>query len=518
MKTWSVRRAIGAVVGVVVVAVVVSGCTGGGGGEPGATATAGAASGTGVAALAPGVAGFDDVYGQSVAWGECAPLDAKVQAAFDAAGRSRDDRECARVSVPLDWDDPADSARIELAVVRYPATGPASERLGSLLVNPGGPGGDGQSLAARLAAEPRADHLSAAYDLVGMDPRGIGESSPIECVADDDVKPDTVLFAECLRDNPLTHHMGTSSVAKDLDAVRVLVGDAQLNYLGYSYGTALGATYASLFPQLVGRMVLDSAIDATWSGPINAFDQTQAIERASVELGASCSVTNTTAFPCAWADEEQLQALRDRLTETPWVASDGTEVGDSFFDGYLTTTNYKVNAERAHRLELIAGAASGDQASIDAIAADHASSSVGLAGSIVGCFSRPVHPDLLALYDHVLEVTGDQDRAADEVSDLGTDCSLLEEEGTDVTESFDATGSAPILVIGVTGDHATPYDKAASLVAQLGTAELLSLEANQHGASYLKQNASCIDAYTDAYLLRGELPPADTLCQLDGAP
>ncbi|TAJ47522.1 MAG: alpha/beta fold hydrolase [Herbiconiux sp.] len=512
MNTRIIRRGAIIAAAVLLSALGVSGCTGtrsdsgqvSGGGTPAASV-----------ALVRGVEGFDDVYGQRIEWGGCSSLSEKAQAAFDAAGRTRDDRECARVSVPLDWDDSSSRDRIELAVVRYPATGP--DRLGSLLVNPGGPGGDGQSLAARLAAEPRADDISAAYDLIGMDPRGIGESSPISCTADDETKPDNVLFAECLRDNPLTHHMDTSSVAKDLDALRYLLGDPALNYLGYSYGTALGATYASLFPHLVGRMVLDSAIDATWAGPINSFDQGEAIELASVELGESCVATNTTAFPCPWTDEEQLSALRDRLAETPWIASDGTEVGDTFFDGYLTTTNYKVNGERTHRLELIAGAAAGDQASIDAIASDHASSSVGLAGTIVMCFSQPVHPDLLALYDHVLERTGDRDRADKEVADLGSKCSLLEEEGTDFTESFDATGSAPILVIGVTGDHATPYDKAQSLVDQLGTAHLLTLVANQHGASYLKQNAACIDAYTTSYLLHGDLPPDGTVCRLDGA-
>jgi len=512
MKTRSIGRGAIVTAGVLLGILGVSGCTAG---TPGAGDVASNGTPAASVALVRGVEGFDDVYGQRIEWGACAPLGEKVQAAFESAGRMRDDRECARVSVPLDWNDTGSRDRIELAVVRYPATG--SDRIGSLLMNPGGPGGDGQSLAGRLAAEPRADDISAAYDLIGMDPRGIGESSPISCTPDDETKPDTVLFAECLRDNPLTHHMGTSSVAKDLDALRYLLGDPALNYLGYSYGTALGATYASLFPHLVGRMVLDSAIDASWAGPINNFDQDEAIEQASVELGASCVATNTTSFPCPWTDQEQLTALRDQLAETPWRASDGTEVGDTFFDGYLTTTNYKVNAERAHRLELIAGAAAGDQASIDAIASDTASSSVGLAGSIVSCFSVPVHPDLLALYDHVLERTGDRARADSQVADLGTKCSLLPEEGTDLTESFDATGSSPILVIGVTGDHATPYEKAQSLVDQLGTAHLLTLVANQHGASYLKQNAACIDAFTTAYLLHGELPPDRTVCRLDGA-
>lgn len=506
MSTRSIRGVIAAAAALLI-AVTAAGCT------PTVTESEGhTASGTG---LTRGVtaAGFDDVYMQSLDWHECAALDPKVQEKFDAAGRVADARECTTVSAPLDWNDPANTERIELAVTRYPATGPT--KLGSLLVNPGGPGGDGQSLASRLAAEPRADELLAAYDVVGMDPRGIGESSPPDCTADDGDTPDSVLFAECLRDNPITHHMGTSSVAKDMDAIRFILGDPQLNYLGYSYGTALGATYASLFPEHVGRMVLDSAIDATWAGSINHFDQTEAIARASGELGASCAVTNTTAFPCAWADLDGLEALEEQLAETPWVASDGTEIGDQYLKGYVTMTNYKVNEERAHRLELIAGAAAGDQPSIDALAADSASASVGQAGSIVSCFSEPVHQDLIAFYEHVLAAT-DADTAASWVADLGTRCSLLAEQGTDFTETFDATGSHPILVVGVTGDHATPYEKAVSLVDQLKTARLVTLEANQHGSAYLKQNAACIDAIVTAYFLDGTMPAEGTVCQLDG--
>ncbi|WP_147303962.1 alpha/beta hydrolase [Subtercola boreus] len=455
------------------------------------------------------------MYDQTIVWGQCAPLDDSTQALLDAAGRNRDDRRCAQVSMPMDWEDPGNTERITVAAIRYAATG--SNRLGSLLVNPGGPGAGGQSLATRIAAEPRANNISASYDLVGFDPRGIGESSPLNCVADDQDVPDNVLFAQCLRDNPLAHHMGTSSVAKDMDALRVLVGDAKLNYLGYSYGTALGATYATLFPSLVGRMVLDSAIDATWAGPSNGFDQNQAIRTASGELGASCAVNNHTVFACAWTDEDQLTALTDRLAKMPWVATDGTVVGDTFVDGYVTTTNYTVNGAREHRLELLAGAAAGDQASIDAIAADNGSSVVGLEGSIVSCFSRPIHPDLLSFYQHVLDVTGDKEKAAEEVQDLGTRCSLLAEEGTDITDTFNAAGSDPILVIGVTGDHATPYPAAISLVAQLGTARLLTLEANQHGSAYLKQNAACVDALVDNYLLNGQLPAPETVCHLDAA-
>jgi pimeloyl-ACP methyl ester carboxylesterase len=462
-------------------------------------------------ALVQGIPGFEDVYTQTLEWGACSPLAPKAEAAFAKSGRSADDRRCTHLSAPLDWDDPDSTERVQLTMVRYPATG--TEKLGSLLVNPGGPGGEAQSLAGRLVAEPRFDKISAAYDVIGLDPRGMGESATLDCTADDSTKPDAILFAECLRDNPVTHHMGTSSVAKDMDVVRYLMGDAKLNYLGYSYGTVLGATYSTLFPGLVGRVVLDSAIDATWAGPINGFDQYEAILRASGELGASCATTNTTSFPCAWTDRAGLDALLAQLEETPWVASDGTEVGDVFLNGYVTTTNYWIGEPRAHRLDLLAGAAAGDQASIDEIAADHSSSTVGLAGSIVRCFSEPVHPDVIAFYDHVLEVTGDPKVAADMLGTPGSTCSLLSEAGTDISDTFDASGSAPILVIGVTGDHATPYDKSVSLVGQLKTAGLLTLEAHQHAASY--RNSGCIDALVDAYLLEDEMPPADTVCQLD---
>lgn len=460
-------------------------------------------------------AAFADVLTQTIDWHECEAPSTDESVGLAAVGRSAASRQCAIVSMPLDWTDEAATDRVQLALIRYPA--PGGTEHGTLFVNPGGPGGSGIDLATRLVVEPRAEPVTSQFDVVGFDPRGIGASTPLKCDADSSDIPETLAFARCLRDNPVAHHMGTSSVARDLDALRHLVGDEKLNYLGYSYGTVLGATYATLFPQNVGRTVLDSATDSTWAEPVSAWDQDRAGLLAAVELGRACAQSNPSPFPCAWTNEDGLRALAVRLAETPWVASDGTEIGDSAFEGYLSVTEYKVNADRALRMRNIAGAAAGDQASIDAIASDHGSSTVKLAGSIVSCFSVSPHPDVIGLYDHALEVTGDSQQAAAALDKVGSQCNLLEEMGTDLT-AFDAAGSAPILVIGVTGDHATPYDHAVSLVGELGTARLLTLEAFQHGASYLKKNAACIDAKTTAYLLTGDLPPEGTVCQLDSVP
>src|SRR5690606_34768651 len=205
-----------------------------------------------------------EFYSQSVQWTECGDL------------------QCATARVPLDWDAPADG-EIAIRLARNPADG---ERKGALFINPGGPGGSGVDLAEQ-SNEIFGERVLEAYDVVGFDPRGVGASNPVQCLEparsdalfgrDFDHATDAGLaealaaweaFGEACaqRTGELLGHVGTVSAAKDLDVLRAIVGDETLTYLGYSYGTQLGATYATLFPEHVGRLVLDGAVDPTLTG------------------------------------------------------------------------------------------------------------------------------------------------------------------------------------------------------------------------------------------------------------
>ena len=204
--------------------------------------------------------------------------------------------ECADIWVPLDYADP-DGLAITLKAERQVATDP-SKRHGSLFINPGGPGESGIGFLSFIGLP---DSVRAMYDVVGFDPRGVGASTPIDCLSDADLDAyiasdptpdddaeiqqlvdDYANFTQgCLdRSGPLIQHVSTVEVARDLDLMRQLVGDEKLNFFGASYGTYIGATYAGLFPKQVGRMVLDGAVDPLADQHQVNLDQTVGFEKA----------------------------------------------------------------------------------------------------------------------------------------------------------------------------------------------------------------------------------------------
>ena len=215
-------------------------------------------------ALVPQGNGLDGYYNQQLEWSDC-----------------NDGFECASFNVPIDYANPADGA-MQISAIRKLATGSAQ---GSLILNPGGPGGSGIEYTT-YAEYVVSDTLRENFDIVGFDPRGVGESTPVECLNDEqteeyialDGSPDNQteidqaqemakLFGQtCATNSPDTFKfLDTVSATRDIDILRALLGDEKLNWLGKSYGTFLGATYADIFPERVGRMLLDGAIDPTLS-------------------------------------------------------------------------------------------------------------------------------------------------------------------------------------------------------------------------------------------------------------
>ena len=235
--------------------------------SPSPVAPSGSAGSTGSSGTKATTASLSRYYGQKLDWKPC-----------------RDQERCARLTVPLDYAKPK-GRTISLAVLEVPAAD-KSRRIGSLVVNPGGPGGSGVDFVASGRAAYFGEELRRAFDIVGFDPRGVGRSTPLHCATDSqldtlvqsDPDPDTpaevrysdgllrALGRGCLqRSGDLARHMSTVEVAKDLDILRSALGDQRLVYFGASYGTFIGATYADLFPRRVGRMVLDGALDPSLS-------------------------------------------------------------------------------------------------------------------------------------------------------------------------------------------------------------------------------------------------------------
>jgi pimeloyl-ACP methyl ester carboxylesterase len=468
-------------------------------------------------------AGVDEAlvpfYGQTLEWKTC-----------------REEFECATAQVPLDYDAP-DGEVIELALLRAPATG--DDRLGTLLVNPGGPGGSGIDYAASTVVN---DAVHERYDIVGFDPRGVGESTPVDCLSDADLdefvsadgSPDDagevmllqVQAAEftggcATRAVERLPHVGTSDVARDVDVLRAVLGDEQLNYLGKSYGTYIGALYAEQFPERVGRVVLDGAIDPALTGAELALGQADGFERAlgayldhclegeecplgRIETEARSTLTNLLdvidATPLPTADESRplTQSLALRGIALPLylnpdegyavlslalddaLAGDGAALltladlylfrnPDGTYDGNTNEAIYAVNClDRPH---------AGSIAEIEAAAPvfEAASPIFGsfLAWDEVTCVEWPVPP-------------------ASEPARVS------------------AAGAPPIVVVGTTGDPATPYEWAESLAAQLESGVLVSYEGSVHTA--YREGSDCIDEAVDTYLLDGTVPDDGLRC------
>ena len=461
---------------------------------------------------------FSEYYAQEIEWYDCGEdegLDGYMAEELTGAGFDLAQIGCALIAAPIDWEDPANKESIELSIVHIPST--SGEAQGTLFANPGGPGETGVDFMLGMALSPGFEEITANYDLLGFDPRGMGGSSPIDCDGGGFELP-ALQLGECMADNPLTHTMGTSQVARDMELMRTLVGDEQLNFLGYSYGTMLGATYASLFPERVGRLVLDSAESAGWASPIHFFDQSVAASNAAIALATACTTEyDGEVETCPFTSEQSLMEVIESLNRTPMVATDGTLVDGWGVKEYLFGALYQSHFDRGRSLDTIALALFGEQEAIDEIGADAGGTLLDFPMTIVGCHSFPIEPDIPGLLAHVEEVGMPLLLGGPEINDttleqfVDLSCYSLPESGLDFSESFRAPGAAPILVIGITGDHATPYQHAETLTEELESARLLTLEGQGHAASY-DERSDCIDNAVTKYLLDGTLPAEGTVC------
>ncbi|GAA2921773.1 pimeloyl-ACP methyl ester carboxylesterase [Microbacterium keratanolyticum] len=463
---------------------------------------------------------FPNVYAQEIAWGECDEsfgMPEPFAQMLADRGAPVESFQCAMIDVPLDWNDPSRDETVKLAISHLPS--PSGDAKEALFSNPGGPGQSGLSHAFTLTASEGFTDVYAAYDLIGIDPRGVGLSTPVACESVSSIR--SVNLATCADANPIAHSMGTSQAARDMELVRALIDAERFNYLGYSYGTVLGATYSTLFPEQVGRMLLDGAIDSGWSSLTGNFDQAMAIVGALSQLLSDCG-TLYEQTSCPIADPDALNTVKNQLDDAPLVASDGTPVPGEMFLHYLISGLYQADGGREIVLDVSSRALAGEQMAIDFLAEQMAGggAKVNLSGTFVKCHSFPADPDIPGFLAHIedaeipalLNGPGVNDAVLREHVDLS--CFALAESGDDITDSFTGPAGDPVLVIGITGDHATPYARSESLVRQLGNAHLLTLQGNGHGASF-QGRSTCADDAATAYLLTGALPPDDLICTDD---
>ncbi|ASK65304.1 alpha/beta hydrolase [Brachybacterium avium] len=464
---------------------------------------------------------YAEYYAQEIDWGACDGVDGE-------------DLECGTVTVPLVWNDP-EAGDIDLAVGRLPADG---ERTGSLVTNPGGPGGSGvnflESVPFMISPEVRA-----AYDVVGFDPRGVNRSAGVECLSDEETdeylaataEPGSAEAAELsekwaariaaaceAHSGEELPYLDTYSAARDMDVLRDALGSEQLDYLGYSYGTYLGASYADLYPDRVGRFVLDGAMDPALSMNEIAAGQAEGFEHAIEAFLADC-LERDAACPFTGTEEEakqQLIAFFSSLDESPLDSGDPERpVTGAMARSAVITLLYEDGLWRFGR-EALTDAMKGDGAQLLNIA-DLSSerqpdgsyrTNATFAIMAVNCLDRPGVAD----DDWVQQ---EAERLEEEYPTFGAmmggdGCTDWPVPPLREPAPIAAEGAGPIVVIGTTGDPATPYAWAESLSTQLDDAVLLTFDGNGHTA--YGRSGGCIEAEVDAYLLEGTVPEDGLTC------
>ena len=495
-----------------------------------------AAAPAAVAAKAAVPPGLESFYSQKVEWYDCGATGGMERSAEATAFK------CAKVTVPLDYSKP-DGETIEIAMKKHVATG--STRLGSLFVNPGGPGGSGVEFL-ETTAETTFAGVQGSYDIIGFDPRGVGASTPITCTAG----AETPAVAEaapadagaggssfeqraavtsaqikqlesgCAANTKpagLLDHVDTVSVARDLDVLRALSGDQQLNYAGFSYGTYLGTHYAELFPANTGRMVLDGAVDPSLT--YNERRQRQAVgfERALrtyvdwCQAGQGCPLTDGTD-----AGVQQIGDLFNAANESPVPTSDPNRpvTGEEMKQVVLLFL-YSPETAWGSINEALGQVINQNDASIFRTVLDQIAArplvNMG-AHHAVNCLDYRVEGDMAAWAEQSkeLEKTAPRFGTAFEAGDLI--CQSWGHTGTQAPEALHAKGAAPILVVGTTGDPATPYEWAKALAGQLDSAQLLTWEGNGHAAYTNPGHGPCVTKAVDTYLLTGTMPKKDLTC------
>ena len=489
-----------------------------------ATACTGAADDSGSRATEPPTStasALEPFYAQQIRWSSCGG-----------------DFECATVNVPLDYAAPGGES-IELAVLRAPATNPEA-RIGSLFVNPGGPGVSGVDYA-RGARAIASEAVRERYDIVGWDPRGVAQSAPVDCV--DDAELNTFVAADVSPDNPdevvgleelntrfsegcqdrsgrLLPHVGTPNVARDLDILRAVVGDDELHYLGKSYGTAIGAAYARQFPENIDRMVLDGAVDPMLDGVQLTLNQAKGFQTSfdrflDACVAGSCPLGRTREEAAA-----RFTQLMADIDAKPLSTKDGRQLTEALAVLGVAYPLYLEPAQSYPVLQLaLAAAMGGDGTALMTIA------DLYLERSPDGRFKNNRNEAILAINcldekhpTSVAEIEQLQPQFVATSPSFGRyftwsvlSCARWPVPPIAADSPVTAEGAPPILVVGTSGDPATPYAEAVALADQLESGVLLTFEGSQHTA-YRSAENECVDRAVDAYLLDGTVPEEGTRC------
>jgi len=440
--------------------------------------------------------------------------------------------QCATLAVPLNYADPR-ARTIDLALIRAPATDP-SRRLGSLLINPGGPGestvGEFSFLVDSLDAT-----LRARFDIVGFDPRGVGYSTPVSCLAGPqldayfglDLDPTTAAGKLALekgseafahgceqRSGALLPYVGTVNAARDMNRIRIALGEPKLTYIGFSYGTYLGAEYAHEFPTEVRALDLDGALDPTLA-PLDSDEiQAAGFQRDWDAFVQWCAAGHGCTWQPGGNREAALGRLMSRLTTAPLKV--GTRLlGEGEASYGVAVTLYSMQSW-PYLADALQEADQGDGRLLLELADDYTErSSSGTysnlieAEAAVDCRDSdwPTNPEAYFAAARASVRTAPDFGPENVLSSLV--CAYFPVHASGPTPAPTAAGAPPILVVATTGDPATPYSEGLALTRELRVGRLLTRVGEGH-TGY--SSSACVRRYVDAYLVSLALPPTGTRC------
>ncbi|RSM68640.1 alpha/beta hydrolase [Kibdelosporangium aridum] len=507
------------------------------------TACSSAVPGTPIAARATGPIGpvppgLDRFYAQPLSWDACADYatDFITESLYDD-----EDLRCATLRVPLDYAKP-DGRDISIGLLRKEASS-AADRLGAVVINLGGPGQSGMVAAAAMAGNGWDHPLSARFDLVGFDPRGIGASEPaVQCLSDAEKDadrleapvpgsgPEAVAAAEkeskeyadkCVANTgaEVLANIGTREVAKDMDVLRSALGERKLNYVGFSYGTRIGTAYAEAFPGNVRTMVLDGAVDPNADRVASAIGQANGFKKAFDAFVAACVRKQTCPLGTDAAQAEaKLDAMLDPLKTTPLTVGDRKL---SYSDAVTAVAQFLYSEDVWTGLEKsLTELTEGKGESLLQFAdlylgrgPDGKYSNIHDAFTAVHCVDDPQVKDRAVVEEQMRRIRDGVPKSSlnedeDFVAALD-ECAFWPVPSTSQPHEPKVPGLPKVLVISSTGDPATPYDSGVKLAKALG-ANLLTVEANSHTA--FLGDSKCVNDAGAAYLVELKLPAEGMKC------
>jgi pimeloyl-ACP methyl ester carboxylesterase len=481
-----------------------------------------------------------DVRQQSLEWKDCpAPSEEQGGGASPSPLPRGGDWQCATLRAPLDWSEP-DGETIGIALIRARSSGGDKDRIGSLIFNFGGPGSSGVTTLPAFGE--KYEQLRTRYDLVSFDPRGVGRSKPVECESASrldalfqmDGTPDDAReraeyqqglrdFNEACEENSgqVLPHVRTTDAARDMNLMREVLGDDRLYYIGFSYGTELGGVYAHLFPKTVGRAVFDAVVDPTLNPEQGSLAQARGFQRALDAFAEDCASKPEEECPIGTDAQDVKQRivrlLTDlekrslpgifprRLTETAATGGIAQSLYSRSFWPYLTQALDEAYEGDGRTLLALSDSLNGRNESGEY-------NNAAAANTAINCGDEKPRYSVADIERARPEFREASPVFGDYMAWSMLNCADWPVAGAADHPDVSAPGAPPILVIGTTGDPATPYEGARRMAQALGPGVGVEVTYRGEGHGAYNSGDTCVQDTVDNYLLDGDVPRSGTVC------